>query len=192
MASYSLVTTLIRILTMSETIGAALHAKMKELAAAAVLKCYVKYLVKSGISDSADAVKEKIGTLCSTALDRGEISQDLVACIISKIDRSSLFLKSCDSLHSREKFIDMALVHGLMHHEFDMLSGEDAELVAEARECFKHLLQIRNKIVEKYGDLFLGECLNFYNEYKNLFDSGFEKHVREMTGDNGTESHITL
>jgi len=177
---------------MSETIGAALHAKMKELASVAVLKCYVKYLVKNNMAASAEAVKEKIGPLCSAALDRGELSQYSIESIVGKIDKSALFMKTVDSKHAREKFIDMELVNGLMRSDTALLAGEDKELVDEARECFQHLTQIRNKLVARYSDIFVGECENFYNDYKNLFDAGFEKRVKEMTGNDGLEAHITL
>ena len=74
----------------------------------------------------------------------------------------------------------------------ESLEGEDAELVSESKELFDRMIKLRNKIVSKYSDIFLGECQNFYNDYKNLFDPGFEKRVKEMTGNEGLESHITL
>ena len=177
---------------MSDTLGAALQSKIRELASMSILKCYVKYLVKSNIASSAESVKEKIGPLCSAALDRGEMSQYSIESITSKIDRSALFLKTVDVSHAREKFVDMELVNGLMRTDCDLLAGEDKEIVDEAKELFSHLTNLRNKIVNKYGDIFLGECQNFYNEYKNMFDPGFEKRVKEMTGHDGLESHIKI
>ena len=177
---------------MSETLGAALQAKIKEMASMAVLKCYVKYLVKSNMASSAESVKEKIGPLCSVALDRGEMSQYSIESITSKIDKSALFLKTVDNKHARDKFIDMELVKGFMNTDCSLLAGEDKEIVDESKELFDHLTKLRDKIVSKYGDIFLGECQNFYNEYKNLFEPGFEKRVKEMVGNEGLESHIKI
>ena len=177
---------------MGNTLGAALHAKMKELASMAVLKCYIKYLVKNNMASSAESVKEKIGPLCSAALDRGELTQYSLESITSKIDKSALFLKTVDSNHARDKFLDMELVNGIIKTDCSLLAGEDAEIVSESKELFDRMIKLRNKIVSKYSDIFLGECQNFYNDYKNLFDPGFEKRVKEMTGNEGLEPHITL
>ena len=86
----------------------------------------------------------------------------------------------------------MELVNGIIKTDCSLLAGEDAELVSESKELFDRMIRLRNKIVSKYSDIFLGECQNFYNDYKNLFDPGFEKRVKEMTGNEGLESHITL
>lgn len=177
---------------MSETLGAALQAKIKEMASVAILKCYIKYLVKNNMASSAEAIKEKIGPLCSAALDRGELSQYSIEFVTNKVDKSALFLKTVDTQHAREKFVDMELVNGLMRTDCALLAGEDKEIVDEAKELFNHLTQLRNKIVSKYSDIFLGECQNFYNDYKNLFDPGFEKRVKEMVGNEGLESHIKI
>ena len=177
---------------MSETLGAALQMKMKEMAINAVLKCYVKYLVKSNKVASAESLMDAIGPLCSTALDRGELSQYSIETLTSKIEKSSLFLKTVDSRHARGKFMDMELVHGLMNTDCSLLAGEDKEIVSESKELFNRMMDLRNKIVTKYGDIFLGECQNFYNEYKDMFDPGFEKTVNEMTGDVKSDLHLAL
>lgn len=177
---------------MSDAIGAVFHAQMKEVAASAVLKCYIKYLVKSGLATSADAVREKIGELVTSALNRGAITQEFVERLNAKLDHSCLFLKTMDACHAKEKFIDMSLIRCLMHIDVESMSGEDAALMNEAKECFAHLIELRNKLVTRYGDLFLGLCLSFYGEYKNLFDPGFEKLVRELVGSVDDCPHVAL
>ena len=167
---------------MEGTLGVALQSKMNEVAVIAVIKEYIKYLVMNKLAGDKDAVKAKIGGICSAALDRGIITQATIETIMSKLDKCELFYNTVECACQREEFLSKALCKGLLELDGATLTGEDAALISEAKEVFAKAKELRDRLVAQYKDLLLGLAQNFYNEYKNLFDPDFEKSICCLLG----------
>ena len=165
---------------MDKPTNALTQSTVANLATVATIKSYIKYLVNEGIATTPDAVKAKIGPLCSAAIERGTLTQVALDEIYDQLPKSELFLQTKQAKHSQEQFIGHALFQGVTDNQLKPLTGEDAALFNEAKELMAHLMEIRNKLINKYGDLFLGQSSEFYNQYQKLFDAGYSKKAKQL------------
>lgn len=164
----------------SKPIGAMLHNTIKELSHVGIIKQYAAYLVDKGMVSNFDALKKYLDPIMSTAIDRGDMSLPSVESLCAELKSNTSMYFKANRKEMHDAYLDHALLSGVIKDDMSRLASEDYELFLEAKDAMTNLMNVRKKIVDKYGDLFLGLSSAFYNGYKKMFDAGFEDVMRRM------------
>ena len=156
------------------TMNVEMDGCLKSVAIETLIKSYVKYLFHSGLIDSKQAAKDKVGEVASPALDRGIITQTNIDCICNWIDSRAVILESIkfDKMHTKFqcKAIEEMAAHGC--------SDPDVVKLAELKKQKEELCAT---LRDRYGKIIDTHATQFVQEFGNLFDSGFVANITKIS-----------
>jgi hypothetical protein len=134
-----------------------------------LMKQYVKYLFKHNVVSDKEAAKQKVGVVLSPALDRGVITQAVLACVCNWIDNECCATEANHEARRNAKFICKALCEDLP----GMAADDMPEIIKRAAQLKTELKQLCVQIEGAYGANIKSSVSKFLNEFGNLMEPEF-------------------
>ena len=134
-----------------------------------IMKQYVKFLFKNNIVADKEAAKSKVGTVLSPALDRGVVTQAIVACVCNWIDNDCCATASAHEARRNAKFICKALCEDLP----TMAADDMPEMIKRAAALKAELKQLCVQIESTYGANIKSSVTKFLGEFGSYMEPEF-------------------
>ena len=157
-----------------QPISVELNIKLRDAAIIALLEDYGKFLMKKGLVADVEAVKAKLGEICSPAIDRGIITQAIIDHVFGNIEKNMPKYTADKADKCCKKFLKHALVEEMA--EVADMNTLDPDF-QKAIDLYNQCKAATEVLIEKYGNNIKAHACAFYNEFKNLFDPAFSECV---------------
>ena len=152
-----------------EDVSVGLGTAIDSASICGLMKQYAKFLMKKGIVTDKEAVKQKIGTVLSPALDRGIITQAVITNVFNAIDTDICGGQVQCEARCKEKFIAKTLCEFL-----PTFSAEDMpEQIKRAAALKQELKALCSQISNVYGANVCASVQKFIGEFGNLMEPEF-------------------